>query len=295
MTTLVQAIASVAERFERAALRYGHGTDNPWDEAVALVIGVTGLPDDETQAEIELTAHDVAAIDRLAEARITQRMPLPYLLGRARYRGLDFLVESGVVVPRSPIAQLIEAEFRPWLVREPWSIVDLGCGSGCLGILCAHAFPGAQVTLIDIDPAAVRLARRNVVLHRMEDRVTVVQSDLFCELPTQRWDLVVSNPPYVDAADLAALPAEYRHEPVLGLAGGDDGLGVVARLLHALPDHMSTDGLLVCEVGASSPALLRRYPQVPFVWPDLSDGAEGVFVLMAEMLDESAVRQSHSA
>jgi ribosomal protein L3 glutamine methyltransferase len=251
---------------------------------VVLVLAVTRLPDDRAVFDTELSETAIAEIEQLCERRINERIPLAYLLGKITYAGYEFLVEHGIVIPRSPIGQLIGSGFRPWLRRAPRSIVDVCTGSGCLGILCAHAFPAASVTLIDVDPAAVGLARRNVALHGLQSRVTVVQSDLFEGLPEQTWDLIVSNPPYVDAPDLASMPPEYAHEPVSGLAGGPDGLDIVCRLLDALPQRLHPAGLFVGEVGASSPALLRRFAQLAFVWPDLPDGGEGVFLLEADAL-----------
>ncbi|MDH3644279.1 MAG: 50S ribosomal protein L3 N(5)-glutamine methyltransferase, partial [Gammaproteobacteria bacterium] len=276
-----QTVAEVAERFAASDIFYGHGTQSAWDEAVALVTGVTGLPDDRGAAATELEPSAVEHIDQLAGRRIHERIPLAYLLGRVTYVGREFLIEPGIMIPRSPIAQLINSAFRPWWRQQepPGSIVDVCSGCGCLGILCALEFPDAEVTLVEIEPAAVDIARRNVALHGLEERVRVVRSDLFQAFEPQSWDLIVSNPPYVDSADLGALPQEYRHEPALGLAGGRDGLDIVARLLDALPDRLASGGLFVCEVGASSAALLRRYPREPFIWPDLPDGGEGVFVL----------------
>jgi ribosomal protein L3 glutamine methyltransferase len=283
--TLEQTITAVAERFAASDLFYGHGTDSSWDEAVALVLAITGLPDDQGVAELELGGASVDRIEQLAQRRISERIPLAYLLGKTIYDGVEFLIEPGIMIPRSPIAQLIRSAFRPWwlsgLANEPVSIVDVCAGCGCLGILSALRFPNAEVTLVELDPAAVDLARRNVELHKLEDRVTVVRSDLLQDLPARKWDLILSNPPYVDAADLGSLPAEYRHEPVLGFDGGGDGLDIVARLLQLLPEHLDPRGMFVCEVGASSPALLRRYPRLPFIWPDLPDGGEGVFLLEA--------------
>lgn len=285
MSTLEQAITRVAERFAGADMFYGHGTQSPWDEAVALVLGLTGLPDDGRALDTELEPIAVARIEQLAERRVRERIPLAYLLGKITYDGCEFLIEPGIVIPRSPIAQLIRSGFRPWLRGDPESIVDVCCGSGCLGILCALRYPSAEVTLIDVDPAAVNLSRRNVAMHNLQARVSIVQSDLFGALAEKSWDLIVSNPPYVDAADLATLPLEYRHEPVIGLAGGDDGLDIVTRLIVALLARLGPQGLFVCEVGASSPALLRRYPKLPFVWPELPDGGEGVFLLEAGALE----------
>src|SRR5690606_22778660 len=205
--------------------------------------------------------------------------PLAFLIGRCRFAGHEFLIEPGIVVPRSPMGALIESRFSPWLRREPERILDLCCGSGCIGIAAALAFPDARVDLADIDEQAVALTRRNMALHGIEARARVLRSDLFDALPPGRWDLILSNPPYGPRRDMATLPAEYHHEPAQGLAGGDDGLELVARMIEALPERLAEGGTFVCEVGASAPALLARYPHLPFVWPDLPDGGEGVFLL----------------
>lgn len=279
MTSLVSTIEAVAERFAASDIVYGHGTTNPWDEAVALVLGVTGLPDSQVVADVEIGREAAERVALLARRRVEERVPVGYLVGSVNFYGRRFEVEPGIVIPRSPIAQLIDCGLRPWLKSDPRSVVDVCTGSGCLGILCAFAFPEAVVTLVDVDPAAVALARRNAMLHGLESRVEVVASDLFVNVAPARFDLIVSNPPYVCEADMAALPPEYGHEPVRGLAGGHDGLDLVARLLQALPERLAPGGVFVCEVGASAPALLARYPEIPFTWPDLPDGGEGVFML----------------
>ncbi len=278
--TAGEVIEELAARFDAAGLAFGHGTDNAWDEAVALVLGVSGLPDDRAVLQQALTPEQLAELSSLAQRRIDDRVPVAYLLGRWRFAGLEFLVEPGVVIPRSPIGPMLRRRLRPWLKRDPATVLDLCCGSGCIGIAAAVAFPEARVDLADVDPQAVELARRNVALHGLEERVRVHQSDLFESLPPARWDLILSNPPYVDAVDMASLPPEYRHEPELGLAGGPDGLDLVARILEALPDRLAPGGTFVCEVGASAPALVRRFPRTEFIWPELEDGGEGVFILL---------------
>jgi ribosomal protein L3 glutamine methyltransferase len=280
--TVGTAIEDTAAALEAAGLAFGHGFDSAWDEAVALVLDVTGHPDDRRVLGEAVGEAELARIRALTRRRCEAREPLAYLLGRCTFAGYEFLLEPGIVVPRSPIGGLLTGRLAPWLDREPARIVDLCCGSGCIGIVAAHVFPGARVDLADLDPRAVALSRRNVAMHGLEDRVAVHQSDLFDALPAGRWDLMLSNPPYVDAADMGSLPAEYRHEPAHGLAGGDDGLEVVARILEALPERLAAGGMLVCEVGASVPALLRRYPSLPCVWPDLPEGGEGVFLLSAD-------------
>lgn len=279
--TVGALIEALAARFGAAGLAFGHGTESAWDEAVALVLGVSGLPDDRTVLARQLDGDHLRRIESLARRRIDERVPLPYLLGRCTFAGHEFLIEPGVVIPRSPIGALIRNGFTPWLQRPPASILDLCCGSGCIGIAAALAFPEATVDLADVDPGAVALTRRNVARHGLDERVRVFASDLFEDLPEGRWELILANPPYVDRADMGSLPPEYRHEPELGLAGGDDGLGLVATMLEALPDRLAGNGTFVCEVGASAPALLRRFPRTPFLWPDLPDGGEGVFLLTA--------------
>jgi ribosomal protein L3 glutamine methyltransferase len=282
MMTVGDVIHQLAERFTAAGLVFGHGTDNAWDEAVALVLGVTGYPDDRSVLDRQLVAAHLHRLEALASRRIDERIPLAYLLGRCRFAGHEFLVEPGIVIPRSPIGALVGSRFSPWLAREPQRILDLCTGTGCIGIVAAHAFPKAHVDLVDVDPQALDLALRNVSAHGLDHRVSVIESNLFAALPPARWDVILSNPPYVDAPDMASLPPEYRHEPALGLAGGPDGLDLVARMLGELPDRLEPQGLFVCEVGASAPALARRFPRTPFIWPELPEGGEGVFLLLGD-------------
>lgn len=275
-------IGRLAGELGRAGLVFGHGYDNAWDEATALVLTVTGLPDDQSVLACPISADQEQRLAELARQRTEGRVPLAYLLGRCRFAGHEFLLEPGIVVPRSPIGALIEERFAPWISRPPQRILDLCCGSGCLGIAAALAFPDAQVDLADLDERAVKLTRRNAALHGLQGRARVFQADLFDGLPAGTWDLIISNPPYVDAADMASLPAEYRHEPAGGLAGGSDGIDLAARMLAALPERLDRPGTFVCEVGASAPALLQRFPDRPFIWPDLPAGGEGVFLLWHE-------------
>ena len=271
---------------EDADLVFGHGTDNAWDEATALVLATADLPDDRSSLGVELTRKVEEQVEALLARRITERLPLPYLLGRAWFAGHEFLLEPGVVVPRSPIGELIGRRFRPWLTEPPRTVLDLCTGSGCIGIAIALAFPEARVTLVELDANAAELARRNVALHELTTRVVVLEGDLFepvarvGELAVEeRFDLIVSNPPYVDAPDMSSLPEEFRHESVRGLAGGADGLDVVRRILGSAGRFLAPSGLLVCEVGMSAPALQRAYPELPFIWPEFEAGGEGVFLL----------------
>jgi ribosomal protein L3 glutamine methyltransferase len=275
-----ELISEASAALESAGVFFGHGTDNAWDEATALVLGVTGMADDASNLSAPVRPQDAATIHRLLERRIEERVPLAHLLGRWWFAGYEFLVTPGVVVPRSPIGEMIRNRFAPWLERAPDRVVDLCAGSGCIGIATALTFPEADVHLVEIDPAAAALARRNVVLHGLGGHVHVHEGDLFAPLPVgMRFDLIVSNPPYVDARDMAGLPEEYRKEPVTGLAGGTDGLDVVRRIIDEGVERLNPGGLLVCEVGRSAPALLEAYPSLPFVWPEFEHGGEGVFVL----------------
>jgi len=281
-STVAEVIADSSDRMQAAGLSFGHACSSPWDEATALVLSVCELPDHIDALGQILSSGQLAQIERLLNQRIEARVPLPYLLGQVKFAGLDFLIEPGVVIPRSPIGELIQQRFEPWLAHPPGQIIDLCCGSGCIGIATALMFPDSELTLVDIDPQAVALSAKNVARHGLEERTRVVCSDLWCDVPDQRFDLILTNPPYVDAADMSVLPPEYLHEPALGLAGGDDGLAIVRRILDQFEQRVSAQGLLVGEVGNSASALLRAYPRLPFFWPDLELGGEGVFLLAAE-------------
>jgi len=286
LATVADILRWFATQLARSDVFYGHGTDNAWDEALALVCGRLGISPEKLQFVMtaRLTVPERRELVRLLERRIVQRVPVPYLVGEAWFVGRRYLVEPGVLIPRSPIAELIEAEFSPWLVRAPLRILDIGTGSGCIGIACAHAFPDAIVTLSDPDDAALALARRNVELHDVADRVEVVRADVFDGLSPVHYDLIVTNPPYVNAPDMADLPPEFRHEPRAALAAGDDGLDVMRRIVSEARRWLADDGVLVGEVGASADALIEQFPSIPFVWPDLVHGGHGVFVVDAARL-----------
>jgi len=278
-----------ASRFNAAGLFFGHGTDNALDDALALVLHAVDL-DHTLPAEYldaRVTADESKRIADLFHQRLERRVPVAYLTGKAYFAGLEFEVDEHVLIPRSPIAELIEEGFEPWLdAAHVASVLDLCCGSGCIGIACAHAFPEALVDLADISSAALEIAVRNIERHGLDDRVRALHSDVYEGLDGERYDLIVSNPPYVSRAEMAGLPDEYRHEPELALEAGDDGMDVVARILAWGADYLRPGGILVVEVGASADLLMTRYPEGPFLWLDFERGGDGVFLLTAEQLEE---------
>lgn len=275
-----------ASEFTAAQLFYGHGTDNPWDEAEQLVLHVLHMapPLADEWLDARLTSDERARVVDHIRRRIEERIPAAYITGRAWFAGLPFVVDERVLVPRSPLAELIEKRFAPWLTAEPCEILDLCTGSGCIGIACAYQFPDAAVQLSDISFDALAVAEENIQQHGLSERVFALQSDLFENLQGQVFDLIVSNPPYVDAEDMASLPDEFHAEPELGLASGDDGLDFTRRLLAEAADYLTDDGVLVVEVGNSWPALAATYPSLPFVWVEFARGGHGVFVLTAQDL-----------
>ncbi|MDG1390261.1 MAG: 50S ribosomal protein L3 N(5)-glutamine methyltransferase [Halioglobus sp.] len=286
--TVGQAIQFCWERLNDSDVFYGHGTDNPWDEAVQLVLSVAQLPVDTDDSALP---HPVAAlqaeeIHALLTRRIDQHMPLPYLLGRAWFAGLEFSCDRRAIIPRSPIAELILRDYQPWYYGPPpQTILDLCCGGGCIGLAAAH-HGQASVDLADLDADSLALAKENRARLQLTDRVEIYQSDLFDELPEKRYDLILSNPPYVDSADLASMPAEYHHEPELSLGSGPDGLALTRRILSQAANYLHEDGLLVVEVGNSWETLEQVYPLVPFTWLEFEHGGHGVFALSAKELQE---------
>jgi ribosomal protein L3 glutamine methyltransferase len=283
LRTLRDHIRWAVSRFHAEQLFFGHGTDNAWDEARQLVLGALHLPWEMADSYLDCRLEDDERehLQTLLQRRIEQRVPTAYLLGQAWFCGLPFIVNDHVLIPRSPIGQLIERRFEPWLAQEPARILDLCTGSGCIGIACAYEFLDAEVLLADLSFEALEVANRNIEKHGLEDRVYTVQSDGFDGLPKQRFDLIVSNPPYVDAEDFADMPAEFQHEPALGLACGDDGLDLVRRILAEAADHLTEKGSLIVEVGNSQVHVEALYPEVDFTWLEFTEGGHGVFLLAA--------------
>ena len=285
-TTVGALLDEVHAAMQAAPLHFGHGSDNPWDESVFLVFSALGIPLDSTDTVLEqpVAAEAVEQVRAWLARRIEQREPLPYITGEAWFCGLPFEVNPSVLIPRSPVAELIEYGFSPWLQQAPAAILDLCTGSGCIGIACAHAFEEADVDVADLSPEALAIASRNIARFDLSNRVHAYQSDLFNQLPARRYDLIVTNPPYVDAPDMASLPKEFHHEPALALEAGTDGLDLVRRILRDAPHYLTDNGILVCEVGNSQPALEAAFPELPFVWIEFEHGGEGVFVIEASAL-----------
>jgi ribosomal protein L3 glutamine methyltransferase len=287
--TVADFIGWTERRFAGAGLYFGHGTDNPLDEAAWLVGSALKLAPHELEAHLEdePAPPQQDAIRALVDSRIRTRQPLAYLLKESWFAGLKFYVDERVIVPRSLTAEFIAERFQPWTnparVRR---ILDLCTGSACMAIACAHAFPEARVDAADISEAALAVARINVEHHALSDRVRLVRSDLFSALEDERYDLIVTNPPYVAHAEMQTLPPEYRHEPALALASGAQGLDAVIRILAAAPAHLNPGGILVAEVGNSAERLQEKFPSVPFTWLATTAGDESVFLLTAEQLQQ---------
>jgi ribosomal protein L3 glutamine methyltransferase len=283
-------IESTRRRLAAAPLHYGHGTDNARDEAALLVAHATSLDWPLTAAKLARRASLKArsALDALVHRRIHERMPAVYLTGRTFFAGLPMRSDPRALIPRSPIAELIGQRFAPWVdPRRVRAVLDVGTGSGCIAIACAVAFPRARVDAVDISGEALALARENRREHGLVRRLRLLESDYFSALGGRRYDIIVSNPPYVGSGEFASLPAEYGHEPALGLRAGSSGLDAVRVLLAQARQHLSPDGILVVEVGNTEDAVRRRWPRVPFVWLGFAHGGGGVFLLTAEALAAS--------
>lgn len=281
LETLRDCVRWGASEFMRHGLVFGHGTDNALDEAFHLVLHALRLPADLPTLYLEsrLTASEREAVVGLLRKRVETRQPAAYLIGEIAFCGLPFYVDERVLVPRSPIAELIESDFRPWLQFPPQRILDLCTGSGCIGIACAAQNEDAVVDLVDIDAGALEVAQRNIDRHGLGERVTAIRSDLFKKLGKRRYDLIVTNPPYVPTAEWQTLATEYQREPRLALEAGNDGMDLVERILREAPKYLNTDGVLICEVGGSVPEFEARWPDIPVSWPDFERGGDGVFVI----------------
>lgn len=296
--TLLDWVRWAERHLKRAKLYYGHGTETALDEAAWLVGGALGIAPDEIENRlIDIPAPaQIEKIRALVERRITTHTPLAYLLKEAWFAGLKFYVDERVLIPRSLTGEYILERFEPWL--QPDSVrhaLDLCAGSGCIAVALAHAFPQARVDATDISDDALAVARINVERHGLRERVRLIRSDLFGAIEGERYDLIVTNPPYVSRADMETLPAEYHHEPALALAAGESGLDVIVKILAQAPDHLAPDGILVAEVGNSHAVLAAVFPGVPFLWLTSETGDESVFLLTAEQLRQHRARFARSA
>jgi ribosomal protein L3 glutamine methyltransferase len=281
-----QLIVRGARRLRRARVFFGHGTDNAWDESAALVWHALGLPAPTARIYARATCADEQRQARdLITRRIRERVPAVYLTGEIGFAGLKFRTDPRALIPRSPIAELIERRYAPWIdARRVRRVLDIGTGNGCIAIATAKVLPRATVDAIDISAQALALAALNVRRHRLTSRVRLLESDYFGALKAERYDIIVSNPPYVGAREMRSLPAEYRHEPRMALASGRDGMDAVRVILEGARRHLNPGGILIVEVGNTEVAVRRAFARLPFTWLTFERGGGGVFVLTAEQL-----------
>lgn len=287
LLTLRDWLRYAVSRFREAGLHFGHGTQDAFDEAAYLILHALHLPPDRLEPFLDarLLPEERERVASLLKRRVDERLPAPYLSHEAWLHGWRFYVDERVIVPRSFLAGLVLEHFQPWLDMGPvGNALDMCTGSGCLAVLLAHAWPEAEVDAVDLSPDALEVARRNVEDYGLGTRVGLIRSDLFASLGDRAYDLIVSNPPYVDAQAMDDLPPEYRHEPVMALASGEDGLDAVRIILEQAPRHLNPGGLLAVEIGHNRPALERAFPHLPFIWPDLEGGDDMVFLLTREQL-----------
>jgi ribosomal protein L3 glutamine methyltransferase len=289
LSTIRDYIRWAASRFTEAEVSFGHGTTTALDEAAALVLHTIHQPYNLSDAYLQsvLTLSERQAVIDIIDRRINERIPAAYLTHEAIFAGVSFYVDQRVLVPRSPIAELIEQRFSPWVEEDQVvRILDLCTGSGCIAIACAYAFADAYVDAVDLSTDALAVAELNVAKHQLVDVVTLYQSDLFKELPDTRYDIIVSNPPYVSLEEWEQLPVEFRAEPDMGFKGGHSGLDIVLRILVEAGQYLTEQGILIVEVGSSAETLQNAFPDVPFIWLNFERGGDGVFLLTAEQLSQ---------
>jgi len=286
--TIGDYVRFAASEFNQAELYFGHGTDNSWDEAINLVMYVLNL-NTELFQQVQLSRlvdEEKIAVIAIIKRRIEEALPAAYLTNQAYFANLPFYVDERVLVPRSPIAELIQNKFSPWLNNDsaPQRILDLCTGSGCIAIACAYAFPEAEVDAVDLSVDALDVAQINIDNHGLTAQVIPIQSDVFSGLSGFTYDLIVTNPPYVDIEDIDSMPTEYRHEPEMGLGCGNDGLDIVRKILAQGAQHLNDGGWLICEVGNSQVHVEATYPDVPFEWISFAHGGHGVFAISKAQL-----------
>ncbi|MCR9191666.1 MAG: 50S ribosomal protein L3 N(5)-glutamine methyltransferase [Gammaproteobacteria bacterium] len=289
LMTILDMIRFGISQARATELYYGHGTDNAVDDIFALVLETLHLPWDIDRELLQgrLTDEEKTRLLSRLEQRVIQQVPVPYITQTAHFCGMRFYVDERALIPRSPIAELIQQQFSPWANPDNVTrILDLCTGSGCIAIACCAAFPEAMVDAVDISDAALEVAAINRERHHMQDQLQLIQSDGFTQVPEVLYDIIVSNPPYVAQEDMQVLPAEYRHEPILALEADDNGLALVKQILQQAGQYLRETGILVIEVGLSEDALRNLYPEVPFVWLEFEHGGEGIFLLTAQSLRE---------
>ncbi len=295
LATILDFLRFAVSCAEQHSLFYGHGTDNALSDMTALIAGSLKLPFEDIVDfySAKLTKVEKDGLYAMLVKRIVHNIPVPYLTHEAYFCGLPFYVDERVLIPRSPIGELIEQQFSPWLdAPQVQNILDLCTGSGCIAIACAHYFPEAWVDAIDISPDALEVARVNHQRYNLDEQVRFIESDAWAEVPDKRYDLIVSNPPYVGECEMQTLPAEYQHEPVLALQAPDNGLAIVHRILQRASDYLTQNGILVVEVGNSADALQEAYPDLPFMWLEFARGGTGVFMLTYDQLAAYFVQPS---
>jgi ribosomal protein L3 glutamine methyltransferase len=288
LQTIRDLLRFAVSRFHEARLFFGHGSASAYDEAAYLILHALHLPLDRLEPFLDahLTMSELEQVLRVIERRATEKIPAAYLTNEAWLGDFSFFVDERVIVPRSFIAELLRDQLEPWIEspEEIRSALDLCTGSGCLAILLAHAFPNATIDAVDISPDALDVAKKNVASYNLEHQVNLIRSDLFAELGERTYDLIISNPPYVSAAAMAALPEEYRHEPESALASGADGLEATRTILNDAANHLTEGGLLVVEIGHNRDTLEQAYPETAFTWLETSAGDEFVFLLKRDQL-----------
>ncbi|WP_216782296.1 50S ribosomal protein L3 N(5)-glutamine methyltransferase [Candidatus Profftia tarda] len=275
--------------FSAANIHYGHGTDNPWDEALQLVLPTLclpmNIPKDICTARLTLRER-ILLVERI-DRRVKDRIPVAYLTNKAWFCGHEFYVDERVLVPRSPIGELIDNCFNSIIKHNPRNILDMCTGSGCIAIACAYAFPEARIDAVDVSTQALSVTKQNIQIHDLVDNITPIHSDLFKNLSVFKYDLIVANPPYVDEENMLSLPVEFSFEPKIGLTAGRDGLQFIRRILACVSDYLVNDGILICEVGSSKIHLIEQYPYIPFIWLEFKNGGDGVFMITKAQIEDT--------